>query len=260
MSNEPADDSALRPSVSRETSTPLVPLVARGVFGVESLALAERYAHLLATEGVTRGLIGPKEAPRLWDRHLVNCALLAAAIPLGSTVCDVGSGAGLPGIVLAIVRQDLKITLCEPLLRRTQFLSEVVELLGLDGVRVVRGRADSLHGVHRYDVVTSRAVAPLPQLLEWSMPLVAPTGVLLALKGSTVYEEIEGAAPDLAAWDCGVVDVLVLSAPGVEPPTFAVRVPWADPSSVSWPATRSAGTWKSTPSGPPRKRGRQRDR
>src|SRR3954463_15116587 len=120
--------------VSRET--PSAPDVARRVFSSERFPLAERYAALLATDGVVRGLIGPREAPRLWDRHLVNCALLADLIPPDATVCDIGSGAGLPGLVLAIARPDLRLTLVEPLLRRTTFLEEVVETLGLGQVAV----------------------------------------------------------------------------------------------------------------------------
>ena len=158
------------------------------MFSSGRLPLAERYAELLATDGVVRGLIGPREAPRLWERHLVNCALLADLVPRDSTVCDIGSGAGLPGLVLAIARPDLRVTLVEPLLRRTTFLEEVVADLGLDHVEVVRGRAESLHGRRRFDVVTSRAVAPLGRLLDWSMPLVAPTGALVAMKGSSVAE------------------------------------------------------------------------
>jgi 16S rRNA (guanine527-N7)-methyltransferase len=130
-------------AVSRET--PSAPDVAAGVFS-HALPLAERYADLLATDGVVRGLIGPREVPRLWERHLVNCALLAEAIPHGADVCDIGSGAGLPGLVLAIARPDLSVTLVEPLLRRSTFLREAVSTLGLQNVEVVRARAEELHG------------------------------------------------------------------------------------------------------------------
>ena len=146
--------------VSRETPAPLAPLstpeTARGVFSSDRLALAERYAELLATEGVVRGLIGPREAPRLWDRHLLNSAVLAEAIPDGATVCDIGTGAGLPGLVLAIARPDLTITLVEPLLRRTTFLSEVVDELGLGRGR---GRAGARRGAARRPHVRRRHVA-----------------------------------------------------------------------------------------------------
>lgn len=216
--------------VSRET--PSVPPAARGAFSQARLPLAERYAELLATDGVVRGLIGPRESPRLWERHLLNCAALGEWIDSGATVCDIGSGAGLPGIVLAIARPDLQVTLVEPLLRRTTFLTEVVDALGLS-VELVRGRAEALHGQRRFDVVTSRAVAPLGRLLEWSMPLVQPEGALLAMKGTTVAEEVAAARADLVRWGCGEPEIRVL---GREPSTaVVVRVPWADPSRVSWP-------------------------
>ena len=108
-----------------------------------------RYAELLADAGVRRGLIGPREVPRLWERHLLNCAVLSEVIEQDVSVCDVGSGAGLPGIPLALARPDLQITLLEPLLRRTTFLEEVVELLGLPNVTVVRGRAEEMVGTCR---------------------------------------------------------------------------------------------------------------
>lgn len=233
--------------VSRET--PSAPDEARGVFPSERLQLAERFAHLLATDGVVRGLIGPREAPRLWERHLVNCALLAEQIPVGARVCDLGSGAGLPGLVLAISRPDLQVTLVDPLLRRTTFLQEAVADLGLGGsVEVVRGRAESLHGHRRFDVVTSRALAPLDRLLGWSMPLVEPTGVLLAMKGSAVRDEIEAARPVLTRWGCAEPEVRVLGAEDGPSTTLAVRVAWADPGRVSWPVAA------------PRKGGKARDR
>ena len=150
----------------------------------DALPLAERFADLLATDGVVRGLIGPREVPRLWDRHLLNCALLGLGDPRGRHRGDVGSGAGLPGLVLAIRRPDLRVTLVEPLLRRTTFLTEVVEQLALANVEVVRDRAEELHGHRSFDVVTSRAVAPLDRLARWSLPLVAPGGRMLAMKGS----------------------------------------------------------------------------
>jgi len=230
--------------VSRETPSP--PLAARRVFASERLALAERYATLLATDGVVRGLIGPREVPRLWDRHLVNCALLAQAVPEQATVCDIGSGAGLPGLVLAIARPDLQVTLVEPLQRRTVFLEEVVRELGLDQVEVVRGRADSLHGRRRFAAVTSRAVAPLDRLLRWSRPLVEPTGALVAMKGSRAAEEVEAAQPVLAELGCAAPEIVELGAelaaedPGIST-TVLVRVAWAEPGRVSWPPAPPPG-------------------
>jgi 16S rRNA (guanine527-N7)-methyltransferase len=204
------------------------------VFPSDRMPLAERYAALLATDGVVRGLIGPREAPRLWERHLVNCALLADLVPADATVCDIGSGAGLPGLVLAIARADLQVTLVEPLLRRTTFLEEVVADLGLEHVEVVRGRAEALHGERRFAVVTSRAVAPLDRLLGWSMPLVDPTGALVAMKGASVDDEIEAARPVLARLGCADPEVRTLGEGLVPSTTVALRVAWADPGQVSW--------------------------
>ncbi len=216
MTDEPSGD------VSRETSdravpAPPAPDSARGVFGTERLPRAVRYAELLADDGTVRGLIGPREVPRLWDRHLVNCAVLTELIPTDASVCDIGSGAGLPGIVLAIARPELHVTLVEPLLRRTSFLEEVVAELGLTRCEVRRDRADALHGVETYDVVTSRAVAPLPTLLAWSLPLVAPGGAVLAMKGSRAAEEVADAAKTLRRLGCAPAEVLEI---GAGPPAF----------------------------------------
>lgn len=235
-----------------------VPPVAAEMFGADRLPLAIRYAELLAGEGVLRGLIGPREAPRLWDRHLINCALLSPALPEGASVVDIGSGAGLPGLVLAIARPDLSITLVEPLLRRTTFLEEVVAELELTNVSVVRGRADVLHGQATFDVVTSRAVAPLERLLEWSMPLVAPHGALVAMKGSSAAEEVAAVAPKLAGLGCAPATVEVLGAEfaareGVDP-IQVVRVSWADPSRVSLPVRGTRGSRESRPGRPRSKR------
>jgi 16S rRNA (guanine527-N7)-methyltransferase len=211
-------------NVSRET--PAVPDSAQRVFA-SRLDLAVRYADLLATDGIVRGLIGPREVPRLWERHLLNCAVLADAIADSATVCDIGSGAGLPGLVLAIRRPDLTVSLVEPLLRRTTFLTEAVAALGLTNVDVVRGRADTLHGVRSFSVVTSRAVAPLGRLLEWSMPLVAPDGAMIAMKGSSIGVEVEDARPVLAALGCAEPQVIELDGSGDDSRTFAIRVAWA---------------------------------
>jgi 16S rRNA (guanine527-N7)-methyltransferase len=163
----------------------------------DRLEVATRYAYLLLTEGVVRGLIGPRESDRMWDRHLLNCAAVAELIPLDAHVIDVGSGAGLPGIVLAIARPDLSVTLVEPLARRATFLSEAVTALGLDRAAVVRARAEEcvpLRGrprVEPADIVTARAVAPLDRLAVWCLPLVLPGGRMLALKGDAAAEEVE---------------------------------------------------------------------
>lgn len=212
-----------------------MPDVAAKVFPEERLALAEQYAAWLADAGVVRGLIGPREVPRLWDRHILNCAVLAEVIPESVTVADIGSGAGLPGLVLAIARPDLQITLIEPLLRRTTFLEEVVEDLGLDHVTVLRGKAEAFHGSLGFDVVTSRAVAGLGKLLAWSMPLVVPTGALVAMKGSSIEAEIVEASEELRRWGCADPTVSTLGEGLLESTTIAVRVAWADPAKVVWP-------------------------
>lgn len=233
--------------VSRETSAAEpsgseAPAVAGRLFPGDRLRLVRRYADLLATTGVERGLIGPREAPRLWERHLVNCAVLAEAVPPGSAVADIGSGAGLPGLVLALARPDVEVTLVEPLLRRTTFLEEVVEELGLGRVSVVRGRADVLHGRRTFDVVTSRAVAPLPRLLEWCMPLVGPHGAMVAMKGASVEAEIEEARGVWEGLRCAEPEVLRIGGDVPGGSTQVVRVSWAVPGQVGWRlATRSRG-------------------
>lgn len=211
------------------------PAAAARVFG-DRLDIARRYYAALATAGVERGLIGPREVPRLWERHILNCAVIGELIDEGASVVDIGSGAGLPGIPLAIARPDLRITLVEPLLRRTIFLSEFIEEAGLD-VTVVRGRAEQSGVIKEAggaDVVTSRAVAPLAKLAHWSLPLLRDHGRMLALKGTSAAEELErdGAelirdgATDLRVVGCGAgiveIPTLVISAellPRAERPT-----------------------------------------
>lgn len=203
---------------------PPAPEQAHAIFG-DRLADAVRYAELLADAGVRRGLIGPREVPRLWGRHLLNCAVLSDVVPDGVSVCDVGSGAGLPGIPLALARPDLRITLLEPLLRRTTFLEEVVTLLGLDNVTVVRGRAEEMIGnLPPVDVVTARAVAPLDRLAGWGLPLLRPYGEMLALKGDTAEDELKAARAALSK--LGAVESSVVQAGGglVDPPSTVVRV------------------------------------
>ena len=183
-----------------------------------------RYVDILRTDGVVRGLIGPREADRIWDRHIVNSVAVAGLVPGGAMVVDVGSGAGLPGIPLAVLRPDLRITLLEPLLRRVNFLNEVVDALGLtDRVTVVRGRAEDHH--ERYAVVLARAVAPLVQLVPWCAPLRSPTGTILALKGRSAAAELSAAQPALARTGL-VAEVLTVRAhPDAEPATVVRLTP-----------------------------------
>ncbi len=190
-----------------------------------------RYAEMLATRGVERGLIGPREVPRLWPRHLANCAVVAQEAPeirRGASVADVGSGAGLPGIVWALVRPDLRMTLIEPLLRRATFLDEVVAELGLaDRVRVERARAEALSG--SYDVVTARAVARLPQLVAWTMPLTAPGGWVVAFKGAEAGAEVDEARTTIARLGGGAPIIRTFGAEVLHEPTTVVLIPRRTP-------------------------------
>lgn len=186
----------------------------------EANANLESYANWLATEGVLRGLIGPREVDRIWDRHLANCAAMAELIPSGASVIDIGSGAGLPGLVLAIVRPDCQVTLIEPLLRRSEFLQEVATDLALKNVTVIRARAEQVKD-RKATIVTARAVAPLEKLLGWAMPLVAPGGELLAMKGSNAAQEIADARGKLAKYQ---VEICQVGQEIVDPPTTIVRV------------------------------------
>jgi len=201
--------------VSRETAS--------RVFGAE-LPRAEAFAELLATDGVRRGLIGPREADRLWSRHLLNSAVVVEACPASGLVVDVGSGAGLPGIPMALARPELTVRLVEPLLRRVTFLTEVVSLLGLDNVEVVRSRVEDLHGSWTAPTVTARAVAPLDRLAGWCLPLVAPGGSLLAVKGDRADEELADAHDLLRRLGAISATVEEVGAPLVAPPVRLVRV------------------------------------
>jgi 16S rRNA (guanine527-N7)-methyltransferase len=171
------------------------------------MPLAVRYAAALADTGVSHGLLGPREVPRLWERHLLNCAVIADAFPSGARVIDVGSGAGLPGIVLAIVRPDLDVHLVEPMQRRTEWLTGVVDGLGLTSVTVHRGRADELAGGLRAEWVTARAVARLNKLARWCVPLLEPGGTVVAMKGRSAHQELEEDRPALER--LGLVDAAV---------------------------------------------------
>ncbi|TQS24931.1 16S rRNA (guanine(527)-N(7))-methyltransferase RsmG [Microbispora sp. KK1-11] len=210
--------------MTESNELPEAPPVAREIFTGEALERARVFAELLAGPGVVRGLLGPREVPRIWDRHLLNCAVLEEAVPPDSTLVDIGSGAGLPGLVLAIVRPDVTVTLLEPLLRRTVFLSECVETLKLDNVEVLRGRAEELARKRLFDVATARAVAPLDRLLSWSMPLLHEGGELLAMKGERAQEELDAARPQLESFGVRHVELVTVGRGKVEPPATLVRV------------------------------------
>jgi 16S rRNA (guanine527-N7)-methyltransferase len=192
------------------------------------LDLLVRYGGWLAGAGTVRGLMGPREVPRLWDRHLLNCIVMADLLPTGARLVDIGSGAGLPGLAVACVRLDLSVDLVESLQRRTDFLTEVVTDLGLsDRVRVVRGRAEDksvVGAVGSSAFVTARAVAPLDKLVRWSFPLLQSGGSLLALKGSSAEQEVAEHRSALRGLKAQVVAIHECGSGIVEPTTRVVEV------------------------------------
>ncbi|GAA1192947.1 16S rRNA (guanine(527)-N(7))-methyltransferase RsmG [Pseudonocardia alaniniphila] len=199
--------------------------VAGSVFG-DRLPLAQRFAEHLVTSGVERGLIGPREAPRVWDRHVLNCALVAELVPNGARLVDVGSGAGLPGIPLALARPDLRIVLIEPLARRVEWLHEVIADLGLS-IAVERGRAEETVVRRRWegaDVVTARAVAPLARLAGWSLPLLRPGGLMLAMKGDSAPAEVERDAAAVRKLGGGIPRIERAGVGVIDPPSTVVVV------------------------------------
>ena len=229
------------------------------------MPLAVAYAELLVTDGLVRGLIGPREAPRVWERHLINCAVISEMIPIGASVTDVGSGAGLPGIVLAVARPDLTITLVEPLARRTAFLSEAVTALGLDAtVTVVRGRAEDLAGGPPVaaEVVTARAVAALDRLAGWCLPLTEVGGRMLAFKGASAADEVAEHREAIARLG-GSDPVIARCGEGViEPPTTVVEIVWERDvvSPRPGPSKGAAGSGRSAGGSGGRGTGRRRTR
>lgn len=212
----------------RVTDEPMnTPQAATAIFG-DRLPLAEAYWTSLADDATVRGLIGPREVPRLWDRHILNCAVVGELIEPDATVFDIGSGAGLPGIPLAIARPDLRITLIEPLLRRSSYLEEVIKELGLGNVTVLRGRAEEgpvRKQAGTADIVTSRAVAPLGKLSRWSLPLVKKGGAMLALKGSSAAEEIERDEAIISKIGGGKCTIEYAGGEVLDSPTLVVRCP-----------------------------------
>ncbi|NYI88454.1 16S rRNA (guanine527-N7)-methyltransferase [Amycolatopsis endophytica] len=201
------------------------PEVAGRVFG-DGLDRAAEFVDMLERSGVERGLIGPREVERLWDRHLLNSAVVGERIDAGVRVIDVGSGAGFPGVPLAIARPDLDVVLVEPMARRADWLNEVVETLELD-VTVERGRAEEKvlrKRVGLADVVTSRAVAPLARLAGWCLPLVREGGMMLAVKGASARDEVARDATAVARVGGGVPTVSECGVGVLETPTTVVRV------------------------------------
>lgn len=205
-------------------TTPLTqpPAAALTLFG-DRLPLVQAYGALLAGTGVEHGLIGPREVPRMWDRHLLNCGAVASLIQPNAVVADIGAGAGLPGLVLAIARPDLQVTLVEPLQRRITWLVDAVRELDLDNVDVRRDRAENATDLC-VDVVTSRAVAALPKLLGWSLPLLRGGGTMLALKGSSAAEELSSAQSAMKGAAVVSAEVLACGVGVLDPPTTVIRV------------------------------------
>lgn len=211
-------------AVSRETSalTEPVPLAADALFG-DRRESAERFVQHLASTGVEQGLLGPREVGRIWTRHVLNCAAVSELLPPGAGVVDVGSGAGLPGIVLAIARPDLRLSLVEPMERRCRWLREVADDLGV-AATVYRARAEEVVGTVSGDVVTARAVAPLDRLAGWCLPLLREHGELLALKGRTAAAEVQRTRAALVALGAGPVEIVTCGTGVLAEPTTVVRV------------------------------------
>ncbi len=198
----------------------------------EGFDALEGFAAMLSDEGVLRGLVGPRELPRLWERHLLNSAAVEPFLPPEGTVMDVGSGAGLPGVVLACMRPEQHVILLEPMERRASWLSEVVASLGLSSVEVVRARAEEVHGRLTVAAVTARAVAPMDRLARWTLPLVEVGGVLVALKGSRAAQEVAEATAEIARLGGSAPEVLEASTLEGFPPTTVVRVRKTQASTV----------------------------
>jgi 16S rRNA (guanine527-N7)-methyltransferase len=208
------------------------PPAALSVFGNRATT-AGQYAELLASAGVERGLIGPREADRLWERHLLNSAAVGELVPEGARVVDAGSGAGLPGIPLALARPDLQVTLVEPMLRRTEYLREVIERLDLP-IEVIRGRIQDPGVVQRIgevDAVVCRAVAALDKLIEWCLPVVVRGGRLLAIKGERAEEEVARLRQNWARIGAGNIEVVRCGRDYLDPPATVVVVEKNQPAS-----------------------------
>lgn len=210
-------------SARPDPTAPPIPEAGSTIFG-QAAPKAARYARLLAGPGVERGLIGPNEIPRLWERHLLNCAVVASLVPTPCSLLDLGSGAGLPGIVLALLLPGAEVTLLEPMAKRAAFLEECVTELGLDNAGVRRARAEELAGTVMVDVVTARAVAPLDRLAAMAVRLLRPGGIVLAIKGAKAVNEVEAARDALSRLAVRDVEVLRAGDGKVDPAATVVRL------------------------------------
>ena len=220
----PMTDSTPPPATADDVLVaPPAPPASAAVFG-ERAPLADQFAAILADTGVSHGLIGPREVPILWDRHILNCAVAHEAFPVGAEVVDVGSGAGLPGLALAIARPDLHLHLVEPMLRRTTWLSDAVAALELTNCTVHRGRAEEFHGVLSVSWATARAVARIDKLARWTFPLLADGGTLVALKGSSAQDELDATSATLRKLGMVSSAVRTYGEGLVEVPTVTVQL------------------------------------
>jgi 16S rRNA (guanine527-N7)-methyltransferase len=199
------------------------PAEAAAVFG-ENIAQARKFFDLLVRDGDLLGLVGPRELPKLWSRHILNSAVVAELVEDGQLVGDVGSGAGFPGIPMAIMRPNVRFVLIEPMERRSSWLADVVvPELGLQNVKVLRGRAEEAP-LRNYDVVTARAVSALPKLLRMLAPLAVKGGQILALKGSKAQQEIDDSLPLVKKLKLDTFEIVTVGENFLADPTTVVRV------------------------------------
>jgi 16S rRNA (guanine527-N7)-methyltransferase len=230
---------------------PVPPPAAREIFG-SRLPLAEQYAQLLIGPGVERGLVGPAEAVRVWDRHLLNCAAVAELIPVPCSLVDLGSGAGLPGIVLAMLLPEAEVTLLEPMARRALFLTECVEALGLANAAVRRGRAEDLAGQIAADVVVARAVAPMDRLAGMAAGLAKPGGLVLAIKGAGAADELTRAQPALRQLGARDIELVQAGSGKVDPAATVIMFTTGPARHRPGTSPRAGGGQHGGPAGPVR--------
>lgn len=190
----------------------------------EQTQLAERFVEHLVTTGIEWGLLGPREVPIMWERHVLNCAVVQELLPRGGVVADVGSGAGLPGLALAIARPDVQFVLIEPLERRVDWLNMVIEDLGLENVDVIRARSEQVFDTVDVDIVTARAVSAMKSLVPMTVPLLHGQGELLAIKGKSATSEIEKAEKVLRKFKTTKAEVLTIGDELLEVPTTVARL------------------------------------
>ena len=197
------------------------PAAAVAIFG-DQIDQARSFAQTLANDSDELGLLGPRELDKLWSRHILNSAVVAELVSPGDKVADVGSGAGLPGIPMAIARPDADFVLIEPMERRSSWMLEVVEDLGLKNVRILRSRAEDVTE-QDFDIVTARAVAALDKLLKMCVPLLKPGGALIALKGSKAAEEIANSKKLEKKLGISSFEILVCGEKFLAEPTSVVK-------------------------------------